>query len=129
MSRQASQVSSGTIPTRISNRNSQHPRQNPTNASNDAATRIAPTRAVTNAPAPKTTATSAPTESVAPMPWAKRFGGPGVSRTVHARRGRTTRVTSVPSGLSVGPVATRATNPQARMTTRTVQPVIRTATH
>ncbi|GIT76456.1 MAG: hypothetical protein Ct9H300mP31_09870 [Acidimicrobiaceae bacterium] len=64
-----------------------------------------------------------------PMPWANRLGGPGVSCTAHDRRGRTTRVIRLPSGLSVGPVATRARNPQARTTTSSVHPVARMTTH
>ena len=45
------------------------------------------------------------------MPWAKRLGGPATGRAGIPSRGVTTRVTSWPSGLSVGPVSTRATKP------------------
>jgi hypothetical protein len=50
---------------------------------------------------------------VAPIPCAKRFGGPGTYFAGNGRRGVITFVTSCPSGLSVGPVSTRATNPYA----------------
>ena len=43
------------------------------------------------------------TEKTTPMPWAKRLGGPGTGRSAIPRRGVTTRVTSCPSGLMVGP--------------------------
>ena len=58
-------------------------------------------------------ATDAPTVTTAPMPWANRFGGPGVSRgSIPARRhGVSTRVTNWPSGLNRGPASTRATKP------------------
>ena len=45
------------------------------------------------------------------MPWANRLGGPATGRSAMRRRGVTTRVTNCPSGLSVGPVSTRATKP------------------
>ena len=54
---------------------------------------------------------TAAVDSVAPMPWANRLGGPAVGRSGSPRRGVTTRVTSCPNGLRVGPVRTRATNP------------------
>ena len=46
----------------------------------------------------------------APMPWAKRFGGPGTYLGAPSR-GAATRVANWPTGLSVGPVSTRAQNP------------------
>jgi len=49
--------------------------------------------------------------SVAPIAWAKRLGGPGVSRSANGSAGATTRVASWPSGLRVGPVRTRAQKP------------------
>ena len=61
--------------------------------------------------APRKYATIAPTDSVAPMACANRFGGPGTSFGGHGSRGTITRVTSWPHGDSDGPVATRATNP------------------
>jgi hypothetical protein len=51
--------------------------------------------------------------TVAPIPWANRFGGPGTYFAGNGNRGVITLVTSDPSGLSVGPVSTRATNPYA----------------
>jgi hypothetical protein len=47
----------------------------------------------------------------APMPWAKRFGGPGVGRAGQGRAGASTRVASCPRGLRVGPVSTLAQKP------------------
>jgi hypothetical protein len=47
------------------------------------------------------------------MPCANRFGGPGTYFAGSLNRGVRTLVTSCPSGLSVGPVSTRATNPYA----------------
>ena len=63
-------------------------------------------------PAPRASAAAA-SDSVAPMPWAKRLGGPGTGRGATGSRGVITRVTSCPRGLSVGPVRTRARNPYA----------------
>jgi hypothetical protein len=54
---------------------------------------------------------AAVTDTTAPMPWAKRLGGPATGLAATGSRGVITRVTSWPSGLSVGPVSTRATNP------------------
>jgi hypothetical protein len=48
----------------------------------------------------------------APIACAKRFGGPATTFGVPSR-GATTRVASWPSGLSVGPVSTRAQKPSA----------------
>src|SRR5690348_5586788 len=45
------------------------------------------------------------------MPWARRFGAPGLNFAGRLIRGVTTRVANWPSGLSVGPVSTRAANP------------------
>src|SRR5262245_53250604 len=61
--------------------------------------------------------TSALTDSTAPMPCAKRFGGPGTSLGSTSRRGVMTFVTRRPSGLNRGPAASRATNPKASGTT------------
>jgi hypothetical protein len=47
---------------------------------------------------------------VAPSAWAKRFGGPATSLGAPSR-GAATRVASCASGLSVGPVSTRAQKP------------------
>lgn len=90
------------------------PRQNANTDSSVAATTIRPssTYAAPELPNPKY-ATTAATEMVAPMPWANRFGGPGTYFAGNDSRGVITLVTSCPSGLSVGPVSTRATNPYA----------------
>ena len=48
--------------------------------------------------------TRAVLEKATPMPWAKRFGGPGISRPSMGSAGVTTLVTSRPSGLAFGPV-------------------------
>ena len=47
----------------------------------------------------------------APIAWANLLAGPGAYRRASSSRGVTTRVASCPSGLSVGPVSARATNP------------------
>ncbi len=46
-----------------------------------------------------------------PMAWANRLGGPGTGFGGQGRRGTTNRVATRPSGLSRGPVSTRAQNP------------------
>ena len=50
------------------------------------------------------------TEKTTPIAWAKRLGGPGVY-FAGPRCGAASSVANRPSGLSVGPVNTRATNP------------------
>ena len=47
---------------------------------------------------------------IAPISWANRFGGPETGRLA-PRRGAITFCAVQPSGLSVGPVSTRAQNP------------------
>ena len=49
--------------------------------------------------------------SDAPIPCANLFGGPGQYFGFKFNLGTKTRVTNCPSGLKVGPVPTRATNP------------------
>jgi alkanesulfonate monooxygenase SsuD/methylene tetrahydromethanopterin reductase-like flavin-dependent oxidoreductase (luciferase family) len=52
-------------------------------------------------------------EKTRPMPCANRLGGPETGFAGSFNSGVTTRVTNSPSGLSVGPVSTRARNPDA----------------
>ena len=65
--------------------------------------------------------------SAAPIPWAKRFGGPGTRRGA-PRRGATLFWASQPTGLSFGPVSTRAQKPYASGTSSHSQPVARITT-
>jgi hypothetical protein len=60
--------------------------------------------------APASHRISAVVEMAAPIPWAKRFGGTGTCLGAPSR-GAATRVANWPTGLSVGPVSTRAQNP------------------
>lgn len=103
---------SGIKPRRINLAKIAQPRQNPSAASSVAAAAMAPTSswAMPVAANPKW-ATVAATESVAPIAWAKRFGGPGTGRGAMRNAGTITLVASSASGLNVGPAATRATNP------------------
>ncbi len=66
--------------------------------------------------------TSAAVEITAPIPWANRFGGPGTG-FFGPSRGATTSIANRPSGLSVGPVSTRAQNPYAIGISSQYQPV------
>ena len=54
--------------------------------------------------------TAAAVVTAAPIPWAKRFGGPA-TYLGGPRRGATTLIATRPSGLSLGPVRTRAQKP------------------
>ncbi len=103
---QRSQTSCGITPARISSANSLQPRHTPNTDSSVAAAIRAPSSAYAAVLSPKPSAsTAAATENVAPTAWAKRLGGPGTGLAATGRRGTTTRVTSWPSGLSVGPPA------------------------
>ena len=99
---QARQTSGGMMPARISRAKIRQPKQMARTDSSVAATTTRPTSTAASPAAPASHATSAPTVSVAPMPWAKRLGGPGTQRGSTSRRGTTTRVTSRASGLSRG---------------------------
>ena len=67
------------------------------------------TSAAVSAPKPSAR-TAAAVVIAAPIPCAKRFGGPA-TYFGGPRRGATTRIATRPSGLSVGPVRTRAQKP------------------
>jgi len=62
-----------------------------------------------------------------PIPCANRLGGPGTNFGLPRKRGAKTRCANQPSGLSFGPVSTRATNPYAIGTSSQYQPVARTS--
>ena len=124
---QATQISGGMMPARMRSANTWHPRHNASAASRVAATATIATSTIARPVAPASHATSAPTLSVAPMPWAKRFGGPGTSLAGTGRRGTTTRVTRRASGLNRGPASTRSTKPAARVNSSTGQRVTRKA--
>ena len=111
MSLQRSQTSSGMTPTRMSKAKALQPRHT---ASADSRKAAVPRRASTTWAAnqwSRIVSTRAVSEKATPMPWANRLGGPGTRFPSIGRRGVTTRVTSWPSGLNVGPVTTRATKP------------------
>ena len=55
--------------------------------------------------------TEALTLNAAPMPWAKRLGGPGTNFCHALIRGPLTRTANCPRGEIVGPAITRARNP------------------
>ena len=109
----SAQTASGIAPTRISSANTWQPRQIAKIDSSPAA--IASSTSTTSAAvwAPKPSAsTSATVENAVPIPWANRFGGPGTGFEGPSR-GAITFWASAPSGLSVGPVRTRAQKPYA----------------
>ena len=127
-SAQAAQTCSGITPARIRIANSLQPMQMPNADSSVAATVIVATSTSANVVAPNAKwAINAAVDSTAPMPWAKRFGGPSTSRGASGRAGTTTCVASRPSGLNVGPAATRATKPYASGPSTQVQPRMRTS--
>ncbi len=105
------QISSGISPTRISTAKIRQPRQSPNAASRNAAPSSGTrTQRATLHPALTQTIRAAVLKK-APMAWAKRFGGPGVSLGAKGSLGAATRVANWPSGLSEGPVSTRAQKP------------------
>jgi hypothetical protein len=69
-----------------------------------------PSRTSVAVVAPASAQIAAAVVIAAPMPCANRFGGPGTYLGA-PRRGAATRVANWPSGLSVGPVSTRAQKP------------------
>ena len=113
MSTQSAQTSSGTRPARIARPKSLQPTQKPKIDSSPEATTIATSSPSARPSRPKPSAATAPAVVMtAPMPCAKRFGGPD-TYLGGPSRGATTAVASRPSGLSVGPVSTRAMKPTA----------------
>lgn len=114
MSVHCAQTPSGTRPTRISRPKTLHPRQSANTASSVAATMTATrnTSPATASPKPRASTAPAPVMT-APMPCAKRLGGPGTS-FAGPIRGASTFVASSASGLRLGPATTRATKPTAR---------------
>src|ERR1019366_46907 len=111
---QRSQTSAGITPARISTANALQPRHRPNTDSSVAATISSPSNTYAAVLRPNPSAnTAADTENAAPIPWAKRLGGPATGRAATRRRGVMRRVTRSPSGLNVGPLRTRATKPYA----------------
>ena len=84
------------------------------------------TSAAVSAPKPRAS-TAATVDTAAPIPCAKRFGGPA-TYLGGPRRGATTVIATRPSGLSLGPVRTRAQKPYAIGTSSQWAPVSRIAT-
>ena len=107
MSAHSAQMASGISPARMSSAKIWQPRQNANTDSSVAAT----TSRATNTPAAVVSPASHRIVAVvvitAPMPCAKRFGGPA---TYFGSPGAT-RIARRASGLSVGPVSTRAQKP------------------
>src|SRR5262249_27589094 len=96
---QRSQTSSGMTPKCMSTANALHPRHSANTDSRAAATRMSPTKTSASAVSPNPNcAITAATDKVAPIPWAKRFGGPATSLGANGSLGVTTRVTNWPSG-------------------------------
>src|SRR6478609_7209626 len=99
MSLHSSHTDAGMAPTRISTANILQPRQYANPDSSVAATRTSATQTYAATVSSKPNAnTSAVTERNAPMPWAKRFGGPGTHFDANGSAGVSTRVTNWPSG-------------------------------
>ena len=112
MSVHSTQTDSGITPLRTSSAKALQPRQSPRNDSSPAATTSIPTSTYAAPAWPNPYArTTAVTVSTAPIPCANRLGGPETGFSTNGSRGTRPRVTSWPSGLSVGPVQTRATKP------------------
>lgn len=112
MSLHSAQTSSGITPRRINRANALQPRHRANTDSSVAATARAPSTIQAASGASKTSASAAAvTENTAPIACAKRLGGPGTGFASSGNRGTMTRVTSWPSGLNVGPAATRAAKP------------------
>src|SRR3954471_6590843 len=125
---QRSHVSSGTRPRRMSTANTWQPRQSAKTDSSVAATTSRPTRTSAAPVSPNPSAsTAADVVNAAPMPCAKRFGGPATYFGAPSR-GAITPLASRPSGLSVGPVSTRAQKPYASGTSSQCAPVSNTTT-
>ena len=91
---QASQTVVGMIPTRIRMLKTWQPRQKANTDSRVAATPMKATRMSAGSSRLKPNqSTVAPTVKTAPIPWANRFGGPGMSLALKGSRGTSTRVT------------------------------------
>ena len=110
MSAHSAQTVSGTSPARIRTANTWQPMHSANTASSVAAATSRTSRTVVTVVQPRASAITPSVVIAAPMPCAKRFGGPGTSFG-RPSRGAITRDASSASGLSRGPVSTRAQNP------------------
>src|SRR5215208_2394521 len=110
MSAHSAQTASGTTPVRIRRPKIWQPTQKARIDSSPAATTTRPSSRSVPVVAPASQTIVAAVVIAAPMPCAKRFGGPG-TYLGSPSRGAATRVANRPSGLSVGPVSTRAQKP------------------
>src|SRR6478736_335934 len=121
---QASQTSSGMSPRRCRKPKMVQPRQNPANASRDAAaiSTASSTHAAGASPAASSTADAV--DTAAPMPWANRLGGPG-TRRVRPSQGVRTLTESWARGEIRGPNSTRSQNPAAMTASPHPKPVSR----
>src|SRR5579862_8403425 len=108
---QLSHTSGGIIPAFINIAKALQPKQIANADSRKAAVANIIKRTTAAVHSPERVSRKAHRENAAPIPWAKRFGGPGTGRSANGRRGVRTLVTNCPSGLSFGPVSTRAPKP------------------
>ena len=128
MSLHSAHTDSGITPQRMSRAKIAQPKQNPTNASNEAAPA---NMAITTRDAVCASAnhsTEPATEKSAPIPWANLFGGPGTRRCSRLMRGVMICVEILPNGLRNGPVHTRAIKPYVSGKSSHGFPVITKAT-
>ena len=124
---QASHTSSGMRPRRCRKPKIAQPRQKPTNASSEAATISTASRIQAAGWKPVKNSTTAAVVKAAPMPWAKRLGGPATSLACPIL-GAKTFTDSSASGEIRGPNSTRSQKPAASATRPQAQPVSKVAT-
>lgn len=118
----ASQTSAGISPRRFRNTKIIQPRQKPAKASSEAATTRSPRTVHAAGAAPAKNKTRAVVETNAPMPCAKRLGGPGTSFTFPSR-GVMTFTGRRASGEIRGPNSTRSQKPAAMASSPHPEPV------
>src|SRR6476619_2137378 len=121
---QASQTSSGMSPRRCRKPKMVQPRQNPANASSEAAAISTASRTHAAGARPAASSNAAAVDTAAPMPWANRLGGPGTSR-VRPSQGVRTLTESWAKGEIRGPNSTRSQNPAAMKASPQPKPVSR----
>src|SRR5664280_2509035 len=116
MSAHSRQISSGTTPSFIRTPNALQPTHRPRIDSRAGKTTMTTPIVITTGLATPRTHSAAATEvNAAPIPAAKRFGGPAVGRLRALTRGRTKRCTPRATGLALGPVSyTHLTLPTKR---------------
>ena len=115
----SAQTASGIRPMRMRPAKRRQPTQNANTDSSVAASTSMATSTVAAVVAPASQAIVAAVVTAAPMPCAKRFGGPGT----YFGSLPMSFIAARASGLSVGPVSTRAQKPYVRGTSSQYQPV------